>query len=120
MKKRNGSENIGLKIAGIVPTPDEERLQLMKTVLHWPEDKAQEMLKRSNARRPAYLQQDEPKKISCGMTVEELNEAQLKMVGLLPATDEERIQIMIKILELTEEEATALLNKMQERRRGGG
>lgn len=57
-KERKVSENVGLKIAGIVPTPDEERLKLMQKVFHWPLEKAQEMLQRSNARRPAYLQQE--------------------------------------------------------------
>ncbi len=41
--EHKGSENVGLKIADIVPTPDEERLELMQKVFHWPLEKAREM-----------------------------------------------------------------------------
>lgn len=64
--EHKGSDNVGLKVAGIVPTPDEERLELMQKVVHWPLEKAQEMLQRSNARRPAYMQQETPGRPSWG------------------------------------------------------
>lgn len=51
------------------------------------------------------------------MTMEERGNAHLKMAGLLPAADEERLHLMQTVMGLSEEEATKLLDKMKARRK---
>lgn len=59
IEKRKASGSPQEKIVGMVPATDEERLHLMKTVLHLTDEQARGLLKRMNERKPPYIKIDE-------------------------------------------------------------
>ncbi len=59
MAKRKGLGSPHLKIVGMVPASDEERIHLMKTVLQFTDEKARASLEEMNERKPPYIKTDE-------------------------------------------------------------
>ncbi len=59
MAKRKGLGSPHLKIVGMVPASDEERIHLMKTVLHFTDEKARASLEEMNERKPPYIKIEE-------------------------------------------------------------
>lgn len=53
---RNSKGSPRAKIVGMVPATDEERIHLMKTLLHFTEEKARGLLKKMDSHRPAYIE----------------------------------------------------------------
>ena len=59
IKKKTEKGSPHLKIVGMIPASDEERIHLMKTLLHFTDEKAREMLERMKARKPPYIKIEE-------------------------------------------------------------
>ncbi len=98
MKKLNARPDGGdvhLIMAGLLPATDEERIELMQKVLNFSEQKARELVNKSNARRPEIYNIDA--------------ETHWKIFGDLPATDEERVYLMQKFWHFSEKDAKSLL-----------
>ncbi len=102
LKARPDGGNVHSIMAGLLPATDEERVELMQKVLNFTEQEARDLLEKQkeNARRAGLADMDA--------------ESHWKIFGHIPATDEERIQLMQKFYHLPEQEAKRLLEDFKD------
>ena len=97
LKARPDGGDPHLMVAGLIPATDEERLELKQKLLNLTEQESRNLLEKlkMNKRRAGLADMDD--------------ESHWKIFGDIPATDEERIQLMQKFYHLPESEAERLL-----------